>query len=172
MRDKKRIERDIKATKTCITNYQTDLTEYEKELAKYEKELAELDKPVLRHGDYGFSKSNQACMSLLLHDGCGTTLGEGRAGDTYAYNAPITGVSNFLVKTKLGNIFDDLKALSQPLEEFEVAALNVKSGFKAKIMPANRINLGGSYDTWEFSIKQVEEIILNLRRLIATAKSK
>ena len=98
MKDKKRIERDITAIKTCITNY-------EKDLAEAEKELAEVEKPKpLKFGDkviYKGNNNNKLRLILYWKDDGGLAVfdEDGLIVGTQLDNYESTGES----------IFDDLK---------------------------------------------------------------
>ena len=140
-----------------------------KEREQLQSELSALAKPELRHGDYGFDFNGSRCMVIVdnKHQLCDVGI---RLHPPSEY-----GSSLYHVKTKLGNIFDDLAALAEPLESFEVVARSVMSGFVAKIIIDEGeivIDMGGSHDTWIFNIDKATEIHRKLGRLIATAKRK
>ncbi len=140
----------------------------EASLAESKAKLAELDKPELRHGDYGFDKDDDGCMVLQLHDGdSGKTLHESHAGSRYAYVNEPKGDA-FVPKVKLGNIFDDLKALAEPLEEFQIC--NIKFGLTDANGKLLEIRIDG--EMWWLSERDTINLHQKLGRLIATAKRK
>ena len=165
MKDKKRIERDITAIKTCITNYQADL-------AEAEKELAELEKPKLRQGD------------VFVDDICVVTIGKSldgrwiathkdgsqKIGDETLIRCHIQSM-NFMC-----NPIDDLKALSEPLEKFEmdngsIIKFNVKWLEDCLIISQKSADLGrDTKDHISICKKYLPEFILNLRRMQAGEK--
>ncbi len=159
MKDKKRIERDITAIKTCITNYETDL-------AEAEKKLAELEKPELNYkdGDFGLAKTNLRSVVWRY-----ITKNENHSfyviyedGD---YNLFSERQLNEIVK--LGNI-DDLKAMSEPLTEFILKTdcrTDVKVEWNSHI-PDELIIEQGS-DMVVITKTELPEFILNLRRMQA-----
>ena len=155
----------------------------EKLIAEAKAKLAELDKPEpLMHGDYGFSKCGDACMSLKLHDGNGNTIGEGRAGDRYAYTVLFSSDDNenFLIKTKLGNIFDDLAELAEPLEKYSMGGSEhpfhstIKVGLSVDPEDAVfiRIEEEGCRNMCRLKLDNFEIFCKNGLRIIATAKKK
>ena len=112
MGTRKELEISVKSNKSIIKLYQ-------EQLAEDEKELAELDKPVeLEHGDYGFGYSgyfrlavgpkNPAKVDVWNEMNCKNPTGRNIKGDVW-----------------LGNIFDDLKMLSEDVEKFEAGRLRV-----------------------------------------------
>ena len=160
MKDKKRIERDITAIKTCITNYEADL-------AEAEKELAELEKPELKHGDYGIRNiDKESCLIMDSRNNEGSLCI--RTNDDNGGECVMPSKRNTNV---LGNIFDDLKALSEPLEEFVIQST----------IDSTKIYCGWWGDKRGLRIRQGEkfivihkdylpEFILNLRRMQAKQK--
>lgn len=76
------------------------------------------------------------------------------------------------IKTKLGNIFDDLKRNSEDLREFEVIPSGCdRHGFAAKL-GCSCILMGEIGDPWFFCIDEAIEVHQKLGQLIATAKRK
>ena len=154
MKDKKRIERDITAIKTCITNYKADL-------AEAEKELTELEKPELKHGDYGLTERD--CPRIeLIHNNESWHVGE-------TGNMDNARVSNHPADTILGNIFADLKALSEPLEEFELE--NGKHiAISGRWYDSGNLRIHQGTEFIVIAKKSIPEFILNLRRMQAGEK--
>ena len=161
MKDKKRIERDITAIKTCITNYEADLAEAEKKLT--ESIRAATEKP-LQHGDYGI---NNKQSGLIVKEG--GFEGILRTADKdYLFSHETVSENAYTPKLVLGNIFDDLKALSEPLTEFVIQST----------IDSTKIHCGWWGDKRGLRIRQGEkfivihkdylpEFILNLRRMQA-----
>lgn len=130
-------------------------------VAKLELDLAEAEKPELRHGDYGICKSNEHMCLYVKRKNQMELFGE-RYGSGYPQDTPL---SDHKI---LGNIFDDLKALSEELKEFEV-----ENGLYETI----KVTLTGGMlkfrDEDGFVLIKESEIpalILNLRRLIRAAE--
>ena len=133
-----------------------------REANKLEEQLVAAEKKVeLRHGDYG-----QDPVGPWIH----------AQGKTY-WNCDDgkheSGFGNgIFIKTRLGNIFDDLKRNSEDLEEFEVMATGAAGqGFKAQIIYKGR-DIYISCRGWRFSTKEYTEIIQKLNRLKATVLRK
>ena len=117
-------------------------------LDKAKKDLAKLDKPKLRFGDYGIDKDG----TMLT---VGLTLGNNRYKFT-VYDetlCPCGYVDGNRVMTRpnikwLGNIFADLAAISEPLEEFKTLDFNMgkitckqhRMGLEM-VVPSNSTNL-------------------------------
>ena len=127
------------------------------------KELSTVDE--LRHGDYGYGKNGYPCMEINHYP-------SGEIRDVsdlrmYDYNMRSSEDGAFKVKTKLGNIFDDLERNAKDLDEFKVNAFAVRSGFVAKIT-SGAVRIGTSYDVWSFDLNSATEIHQKLGQLLAT----
>ena len=125
------------------------LAEANKEVDRLAKELAEAEKPVkLRHGDYGFVGTD------------GILVTDGRNDERQDYNN--FGIVGEYLEAKgvLGNIFDDLKAISKPLEEFEVYGRTIKFDGDGDLRIPRM---------W-IAPKNIHDFILNLRCLEAKNK--
>ena len=160
MTDKQKLEAQIEQN-------QTERELLIKEGQRLHAELEEVTKPDLRHGDYGTGRSGDNAPYFRLNAGNniynehGVKNPSGRAAQKDVW---------------LGNIFADLKMLSEPLEKFEVSGQydnNNSKTLKAYIGTAecttDKIHLYLNTNSSYFTIDQAEEISNNLRRLIATA---
>ena len=149
-----------------IGTWQASRSDIARKIEVLRAELAEAKKPKLRHGDYGIGNST---MRIALWDERERKLTQGGCntfpcGDSYLKPSSI-----------LGNIFDDLKALQEPLKEFEIDG----SGYKltAKAQPNSDILLSiAGYGEDRIStfipLKRIPKLILNLRRVERTMKAK
>ena len=133
-------------------------------IERAESRLSALDKPKLRHGDYGKSSDFWIYISgkmLWTHEGSeGCWVRKSTA-----------------IETRLGNVFDDLKAMSEDLEEFTVGHYQCGAGIKVEILSdihlwvsteENGSNLGYTI----LSIDETAKFHRKLGQLIATAKRK
>ena len=130
------------------------------------KQLAEAEQPKLEleNGDYGVDK-------YMKPGGCWVHV----AGNTYYPSGRISGMpknSSRLLEERFGNIFVDLKALTVPLEEFEVKDW----GNTLKVEIEDGYIVFGIKETYTYAtmnhIEKAEEIHLNLGRLLYTQKMK
>ena len=152
------IKEQIDMQKLLIENHKICLSRTEKELALLESQLAEAEKPALRHGDYGLFNGNQPGIIhgiqmvkkvIWEHDG-----GEGLQERC--------GMKNFVA---LGNIFADLKARQEPLEQFRMCGLDVGLNEMGNIQLTN-----DDKDTLYIHSDDWHTFILNLQRLVYTAE--
>ena len=130
-------------------------------------------KPKLKHGDYGFDNGEACPPKERLF------LKKFQRNDVYAcnYHGSTDGhtVHGSCEIVKLGNIFADLKMLSEPLKVFDVKGGYGQNGFFAYLEPTTdgmsaTIQIrtdDGNY--LRYTLDEAEEISNNLRRLIATA---
>jgi hypothetical protein len=133
------------------------IKDHQQAIDKAKTELDALDKPQ-REGDYGYSENNHPRINF-------------RNGGLFNSDGKIySPMSADQIIKPTGNIFDDLARNSKDLEEFQVNADNVMSGFKAKIDSDGRIDMGGTRDTWHFLPSQAQEVHDNLGQLLATAR--
>ena len=134
------------------------------ELKELKAELKAADMPEFRHGDYGVWLATNQCFTVDMSEGGVIHLlwvgGEKR--NTWSTNSRVL-KKNAII---LGNIFDDLKALKEPLTEFEVDGCE----FKLNRMAVGIKTRGSSF--WDvFSLDEAEEMASNLKRLVYTARS-
>jgi len=129
-------------------------------IASAEAELAEIDKPKLRHGDYGYSQKEKPCIMIADWDDDVLFCGNRSMGK----KGQITSRCSVI----LGNIFDDLKAMAEPLEEFDIRCTANKRDIISAHFDGEHIQMSNNYDYLE--IGQAEEFHQKLGRLIATAK--
>ncbi len=131
------------------------------------------EKPELRHGDYGR-------ITSTVGDEDGIVIADGQHElDFYGDDRNSPFVKNMIHRevSVLGNIFDDLKAISEPLTEFEimdargdklVVTINMSNELHFKIKPSGNF----ADNCLAFDSKAAKELILNLRRLQHTLRSK
>ncbi len=127
-------------------------TEANKEIEAIKAQLAEAEKPVkLRHGDYGFEEDGCARLTLS-HDFKMVTAGDGCVNpyETH-YPNPV-----------LGNIFDDLKAISKSLKEFTLS-----NGVKIDINEYGHLRITDGDGYIVIHKDDIHSFILNLRCLEA-----
>ena len=121
----------------------------------------------LKHGDYGLD-NGQACSPkerlFLKKFKDNSVYACNHNGTTEGYT-----VFNGCEIVVLGNIFADLKMLSEPLESFDVDGCAKFTGMKV-FRTQSLINFEMCASVRSFPINEAEEISNNLRRLIATAR--
>jgi len=123
-------------------------------MADIEKEFAEAEKPKLRDGDYFVDKDG--VLPNIFLDGERYWLeGSGKVR---------VRESRFDDDIKMGNLKDDLAQLQEDVEKFttDVHLYSIDS----KQYPAVPIYMAGNHH----SVAEVEEHILNLRKMLATYK--
>ncbi len=131
-----------------------------------EANLAEAENPEYRSGDYGMGCKGH--FFALCGSGSDTKAaidnGEverwGENSENYCYNEA----------TCLGNIFDDLKAMAEDVEEFEVdngTYMSLKVSWNG-----NKIRIGDGGGFVLIDHHEIPAFILNLRRLQATHERK
>ena len=132
------------------------------DLGLLETELAEAEKPQLIEGDYGGVPGPWVMTSKGI-------MWVNGSGDGFSGLDP-----EDFTDEKMGNFLDDLKAMQEPLTEFDRTDLKLKSsaancfGFKI-----NGITIDYHGDKYvSLSLDEIREAILNLRRLVATAERK
>jgi hypothetical protein len=135
-----------------IDTMNTEITELEAQL--------ESEQPPLRHGDYGIGDCDfvRIVINKDVYNQHGTKnpIGRNESKDIW-----------------LGNIFDDLKALAEPLEEFELEPLQVEKCMpytKVKILESGRIYFRILSAEGEYDLAQFERLHRLSGRLIAEAK--
>ncbi len=143
----------------ALTNVQTLLTRYEKHIRDC-LPPAEAEKPKLRHGDYGTAGTGRHVVIVKGSNGrlewaCGDGFRDCTVAKVEKYRFPI-----------LGNIFDHVKAIVEPLEDFIMDGLNV--GMDESSIEV--ISSGG--DRFYIPRSSVDKFILNLQRLQYTERKK
>ncbi len=130
--------------------------------ASLEVSLAEAEKPKLRHGDYGYDIHNQPCAAMEVFE----TNGPRITGPSTVCSALCNISEGTVYKPKviLGNIFDDLTAIAEPLKEFKTDVHLYR--IERKGFPDAPIYMAGNHH----SIAEVKEHIRKLRRMVATAE--
>ncbi len=121
------------------------------------------NKPEFRHLDYGYDEDGDPCLMASEQD-----IGNFR---TIGKNAIAPVGASYKVKTKLGNLLDDLARNAEDLEEFEIEAEDVCEA-EGKITKDNQISFCWYPHDDIKTIAMATEIHQNLGQLIATAKRK
>ncbi len=132
-------------------------------VAKLELDLAEGEKPELRHGDYGICKSNRHMCLYVRRKNQMELFGETK-GSGYPQDTPL---SDHLM---LGNIFDDLKELSKPLQWFGVGCGGRRIGCALNSVGDLEIKHVYDGETHFVGKHRISEFIRNLQRLAFTAQ--
>ena len=165
--DKEEIKRKIEICETIIDLGDKTLLRLIKEVAKEEltelqAQLAEAEKPKLRHGDYGIVPRgmHKEGPHPVLADPTNLCFNDGYWKDEDGHISCSYGCYNGREITNRGNIFDDLKAISKSLHEFEVFGIEVKFIENGALSIGNQI----IPKPW------VAEFCRNLRILEATFK--
>ena len=130
-------------------------------ITRLEAELAEAEKPELRHGDYGHDEGSGDGFIVIEQSGL-----FGSPKGFYAnQNGQVLINESTVARVRTGNIFDDLKAIAEPLEGYIFYLGPVKVA-----MFGGYIHLGrhGAGYPVEVDVCYLAEFILNLRRMQAT----
>jgi hypothetical protein len=134
-------------------------------VSKKEAPKEEPKKPELRHGDYGISggqkrrythiailrKFGKPEIDVFFSDG-GRSMSTDRINDDIVW---------------LGNIFSDLSGLGEDLEEFQLSNDHNVRVYLYTYAESHPIQFEGKFG---LTLDQAEQLVLNLRRLIATAR--
>lgn len=131
--------------KVSMEKTQTLFTQW---MAGMEAGLAEPDNPGLRHGDYGFGPAG---AWIRVH---GSTW-----WDTKDCSGPSYQDADVFLPYRTGNILDDLNAVSEPLQRFNLGRIHFQN-------QDGNINVDGTI----YQIDQMKLASDNLRRLVATAE--
>ena len=139
---------------------QDSIVAHQQAIDKAQAELKALDKPKLRHGDYGFGHIAGDPRLIAGSDPC-----------IYGVSGSPNTASNFDIK--LGNIFDDLAAIAEPLEEFKTKERRSFYSITCKVRNDDFIRMEDTNgDSIEISCDDLHDFILNLRRLENTLKKR
>ena len=162
------------------TTDQIKLTQNQRDLSVLEDErkalLAEIEglEPELRHGDYGIYCGRKA---IAITNSKGRLVMSQPSGSMDCQEADIHETQ--FKENILGNIFDDLAALAEPLERFEVKRdeHNIIKAYHGQCMDDKNsegiqfeATCNGETTTVLFPIDQATEIHRGLGRLIAKLK--
>lgn len=139
---------------------------------KKECKCKSLDKPeVLRHGDYGLNEYNNAGLIVKLD-----LQGVKVADKDYVFESEGAKGNAYRPTIILGNIFDDLAALSEPLREFKMKeSFDPRYTIDGEFVNGKvnvRITAHGNTKTFRFTNQELHDFILNLRRMEVTLKGK
>ncbi len=145
-----------------IAESTNNITDHKATIANAESKLAALDKPEFKpkHGDYGYSSSPGckgrialSCDFKIVTAGTGSVFNVNEESNKQYYPSPV-----------LGNIFDDLKAMSEPLEEFNFGVHYYRYNLNSS--PNAPIHISGDW----YTIDEATEFYHQFGRVLATAK--
>ena len=151
---------------------QAKLKQAEKDRAGIDDNIKELRRqieaaklPLLRHGDYGYN--DEECGIIITKQTSTPKAFYSNGDGQIDVNGPNNDEPNIFGYTILGNIDDDLAALSEDVEEFE-------SGCSCYTLTAKWASAGSivvtGYDDEQILIKDcsIDDFILRLRQMRAT----
>ena len=135
--DRKEMEQSLMFWKDFKGECERNINQANSFIDEYESKLkAQLEsETVLNHGDYGLDGANKPWLATN----------------------PIGLLKHNLINTRLGNIFDDLKALTEPIEEFEDLKVSIDADGDWRLVQ------GG--EAVFINPDKIQEFILNLRRM-------
>lgn len=149
------LRKDLERRRTRKALYAELQDEETQAIAKVEAQLAEAEKPELRHGDYGIRNHTEFWICIN--------------GRVYWNNGQLSSLSDArFIESRLGNIFDDLKALAKPLKEFKVN--NGPYETVTIMLGAGMLRFNDADGCILIKESEIPEFIRNLRRLIFTAE--
>ena len=152
--NKQELEHKLTGAKLVLARHEHKKSQIEKNIKQFEAQLAEAEKPKpLEQGDYGIDEGGKShCDWVHIDDK--TIYRTGKAslnpGDWPRF-----------IREKTGNIFkdiDDLKAIAEPLESFEINHIQVKY-FKGNCIEIEGID----HEMVDVPIEDFSDFILNLR---------
>lgn len=159
----------LQATDVDLASVQGNRAVLEVEMAQLKEQLTEAKKPELRDWDYGFDSftNRKAPADPRIYMG----------GHHYGCNG--SKQDNHPLEFVCGNALDDLKALSEDLEEFKMVEefdddykINVDSYSSGKVRLSTSDDSDGQEITFDFSLKSFEEFTMKCRQKLATLKRK
>ncbi len=172
MNKKETLQAQIEQNQTRIEQNQTKCERLISESRCLLTELTELNEPKLKFGEKVVLMGGPVPIRIVLYD---------KDGDLRAFCED--GVAQTLPLNEYERtgetIFDDLKAMAEPLEEFKIDKVyknrgNIHMGHPSDV-PGHiyfSISEGDKFTCLHISFDQATEIHRNLGRLIATAKAK
>lgn len=160
-------ERLVQAKDTCAAVFSGFIDEIDADISKIEAE-----KPKLRHGDYGLvwdaDDQPSRFVYFRVEDGKDPVIARACAVPHVHAWFHMEGFKRVI----LGNIFDDLKALQEPLEEFEIDSYRGPMSVSWNSNDCTNIHFCWTKREHVFNDCNLDEFILNLRRMRATQKRK
>ncbi len=166
------IKTDIETEKLYLEDCETTVKVVREHLAALEAQFAEAEKREWQQGDYGLAiqkrGTDSGVYSFIF------------VGDRVYYNSgtydekTVLSDGSFYEYVRLGNIFTDLKALSEPLKEYRTPHGTGESLRAAQEEDGGIVitTFGKSFQgsPAHLTVKKTKDLILNLRRLICTAE--
>lgn len=129
--------------------------------------LAVLAKPELRHGDYGYDYQGALCMTLYSADKQGL-----REMGWANFHDNTSSSERQRPDNKIGNIFDDLKELAEPLKTIKMGDVH-GDDVEVSINNTGKIAITTNRKTWVLlTLDQAKDFSMKLRRVIRTAEQK
>jgi len=111
------LKEELKTQEACMQHHQDAIAQTQERINEITDKIAEAEKPNLRHGDYGADTYNKM-PTVLMRTTINSELIKWAGAEKPAnYNNDTMTPGDF---QKLGNIFDDLKALQEDRAEFEI----------------------------------------------------
>ena len=138
------------------------LKDNETEIAEMKAQLVEAEKPEFKDGDYGLAIQKRGADSgvcSFIFVGGSVYYNTG----TYDEETALSD-SRFCDYVRLGNIFDDLKALSEPLRAFKLSETHISGSLSGSL-----ICLRDRDEQSSLPLAKVRELVVYLQRLIFTA---
>ena len=162
--NKQELEHKLDELEELFAITKTNIEAMDLMIAELHAQLAEAEKPKLRCGDYITSDGEAIIIAPSQLPAFPMTSYNERG---MACGKVEDGIHSTRHIQPLGNIFDDLKALAEPLEEFEYKGYS--HGKKIKFEDDGGIDLGSLR---RIKKEDIPAFILKLRRMEATMKAK
>jgi hypothetical protein len=150
------LKEELKIAEDCAQNHRDKLNYVERKIDNLKAQIAEAEKP--KHGDVRVFDRSQASPMIFMGD------------SWYNKNGLMSTWENCEKLPTKYNFFDDLKALQQPLEEFDVGRGSYKIKATWGSFGSIFLKQGGN----QIAIEEIaiNDTIRNLRRMQATQKKK
>ena len=153
--------REICEREMTALTYAVD--EYRNMVTALMAQLAEAEKPEFEDGDYGLTIQKRGvdsgvCSFIFVGGSVYYNTG------TYDEETALSD-SRFCDYVRLGNIFDDLKALSEPLRAFKLSETHISGSLSGSL-----ICLRDRDEQSSLPLAKVRELVVYLQRLVYTAE--
>ncbi len=169
--NKQELEHKLTGAKLVLARHEHKKSQIEKNIKRFEVQLAEADKPKLRQWDCGINSCGKQTICITrdtrLIESTEDGLTDCETVDIHRKKYRWPAVFN------LNDIFDDLKAIAEPLESFKVQCRCLGSDVlrisldKKDTRKNGRIIFSLCHETVYTNKDYLHEFILNLRRLEA-----
>ena len=163
------VKAKIEVNAVALASAQANRNRLEEDIEQLKKRIADEQKPKMRHGDYGFSPSGEgagdqpritlSCNNTMVTAGNGSVNNTNRVSNEKYFPNPV-----------LGNIFDDLKAMSKDLTEFTLYQ-DDDDGLEVKLNKNGTITIKDLNDDESASVQpeEVHEFARKIQIMAATA---